>query len=142
MTRDPKYIDEGDLGELIDASRNRAVLSYLSQNQLSCHSDVADMLFRSTEKCGEWLAFSPSFRQLKYVALVTNRTAFALGIGQRSICYRLPEILRTIAFSTGATEAREIGTNWVRFELFRVDWPTPDLPFWTLRAYVATREDK
>jgi hypothetical protein len=142
VSRNPKCIDGGDLAELIDACRNRDVAMYLAQQRPSCHSDTGDALIRSAEPCGDWIAFSPSFRQCGYVALVTNRTVFALGIGQRSVCYRVPQILRATALATGATEADEIGRSWVRFELFRADWPTPDLPFWTRRAYAAARDEE
>src|SRR6185295_18255780 len=95
----------------------------------------------SAEKCGDVVAFSPSFRQCRYVALVADRRLFALGIGQQGIYYRLPPTLRSVALASGATAGAEIGDDdWVRFELFRVDWPAPDLPFWTLRAYAAARE--
>ena len=89
--------------------------------------------------CGDWVAFSPSFRQCLYVVLITDRVAFALGHGQRSVCYRLPDPLRATALATGAVAAADIGDDWVRFELYRPDWPAPDLPFWTLKAYAAVR---
>lgn len=137
---DPRYIDGGDLNALIDGPRNQDVSAYLTQHRPSCHSDTGEALIRSAEQCGEWVAFSPSFQQCGFVVLVTNRTVFALGMGQRSACYRLPGGLRTTALATGAVEAGEIGGNWVRFELFRADWPNPDLAFWTLKAYAAARD--
>jgi hypothetical protein len=133
------HVDGGDLAELVDPGVNAEVIAYLAEHRPSCHSDTGDALIRSAEKCGEWLAFSPSFGQCLYVALVTDRRIFALGIGQRSVLYRLPEELRSTALATGATDAAAIGANWVRFQLFRADWPTPDLAFWTLRAYAAAR---
>jgi hypothetical protein len=136
-----RSVDGGDLGDLVDAGHDPDALRYLSEQRPSCHSDTADALIRAAAQCGEWVVYSPSFQQLRYVALVTNRRIFALGLGQRSVCYRLPPRLRTIALHTGATAAGDIGTDWVRFELFRTDWPTPDLPFWTLRAYAAARAD-
>jgi hypothetical protein len=144
MTTTPgnRYVDGGDLSEFVDADYNRDAVRYLSEHRPSCHSDTGDALIRAAaEKCGEWIVYSPSFQQCRYVALVTNRRVFALGIGQGSVCYRLPQKLYAIALQTGATGAGEIGTDWVRFDLFRADWPTPDLPFWTLRAYAAARED-
>jgi hypothetical protein len=143
MTTPPgtRCVDGGNLSELVDADHNHDVVRYLAEHRPSCHSDTGQALLRAaTEKCGEWVAYSPSFLQLRYVALVTNRRIFALGIGQSSICYRLSQEAYPIALQAGATEAGEIGTDWVRFALFRADWPTPDLPFWTLRAYAAARE--
>jgi hypothetical protein len=139
MARNPKCIEGGNLAELIDAARNVDVVSYLAEHRPSCHSDTGDALIRAAERCGEWAAFSPSFQQCRYVALITNRTIFALGLGQRSVCYRVPTSLEETALSTGAVGAGEIGSNWVRFELFRAEWPMPDLVFWTLRAYGAAR---
>jgi len=141
MTRELKRIDGGDLSELLDSGRNGAVVAYLARLQPSCHSDPAGALIEAAAaKCGDWIAFSPSFREYKYLALITNRTVFALGIGMNCVCYQVPKRLHTTALATGAVEANEIGPNWVRFELFRSDWPTPDLPFWTLRSYAAARE--
>ena len=138
--RNPKCIEGGDLNALIDLPRNQDVAQYLARHRPSCHSDPGEALIRSAEKCGDWVAFSPSFRQCAFVALLTNRTVFALAMGQRSVCYRLPGELRARALVTGAVQAGEIATDWVRFELFRPDWPRPDLPFWTLRAYGAARD--
>lgn len=91
----------------------------------------------AAEKCGDWVAYSPSFFQCRYVALIANRRIFALGVGQRSVCYRLSPPLFAIALQTGAVAAGDIGPDWVRFDLFRPDWPAPDLPFWALKAYRA-----
>lgn len=140
MSKTVPYRDGGDLAGLVDAADNADVVGYLAETRPSCHSDVGDLLLRTAERCGDWLAYSPSFGQCRYVALIANRRIFALGIGQRSACFRLPPESRVIALQTGGVEATEIGGDWVRFELFRPDWPSPDLPFWTLRAYAAARE--
>ena len=142
MSGEIPYKDGGNLDDLVDAARNREVLEYLQTRRPSCHSDCGDALLRAAaEKCGEWQAYSPSFRQCLYVALITGRRIFALGLGQRSVCLRLPPKLQEIALQTGAVDAAEIAPGWVRFELFRADWPTPDLTFWTLQAYAAARQD-
>ena len=117
----------------------RSVVAYLDGLRPSCHSDTGDALIRSAERCGAWVAFSPSFQQYRYVALVTDRLVFALGLGLSAIVYRLPPPMHAIALATGGVEASEIGSDWVRFELFRADWPPPDLLFWTLKAYAAAR---
>jgi hypothetical protein len=137
-----RYVDGGELSELVDAGSNRDAIRYLSEHQPSCHSDTGEALIGAAAgKCGDWVVYSPSFQQCRYVALVTNRKVFALGLGQRSVCYRLGQPLYAVALKTGATGAGEIGTDWVRFDLFRADWPAPDLPFWTLKAYAAARAD-
>jgi hypothetical protein len=133
-------VDGGDLEALLDRGPNRRALAYLALCRPSCHSDTGSALIQAAEKCGDWIAFSPSFNQCRYVALITGRRIFALGLGQRSACFRLPRALRKTARATGASRAREIGPDWVSFSLFEADWPAVDLPFWTLRAYAAARE--
>jgi hypothetical protein len=140
MVPDDRYVDGGELADLIDPAANADVAAYLAQFRPSCHSDTGEALMRSAEQCGDWVAFSPSFQQCRYVALVTNRTVFALGLGQQSVLYHLRRPLHRTALATGAVEAPEVGPDWVRFEIFRADWPTPDLAFWTLKAYASARE--
>ena len=133
-------MDGGDVEALLEAGANREVLAYLSEHRPSCHSDAGSALMEAAEGCGEWIAFSPSFAQCRYVALITRRRIFALGLGQRSACFRLPGALRGAALVTGATPASEIGNDWVSFSLFEAGRPAPDLPLWTRRAYAAARE--
>jgi len=135
-----QIVDGGDLEDLLDPGPNRQVLAYLAVFRPSCHSDTGSALVEAAEKCGEWIAFSPSFAQCGYLALITRRRIFALGLGQRSACFRLPRALRKTALASGASRAPELGTEWVSFSLFKADWPAVDLPFWTLRAYAAARE--
>ena len=135
-----RVVESGDLEGLVEAGFNRDVLAYLAQHRPSCHSDTGSALIEAAEKCGDWIAFSPSFAQCRYVALVTRRRVFALGRGQRSACFRLPGALGRTALATGAVPAPEIGSDWVSFALFEADRPAPDLPFWTLRAYAAARK--
>jgi hypothetical protein len=77
------------------------------------HPGALAALLRAGEKCGDWVAYSPSFERYRYVALVTQRRIFALGIGQRSACYRLSQALRTTALQTGAVAEGAIGPEWV-----------------------------
>jgi hypothetical protein len=140
MARELRFVDGVDLGTVADADVNGEVFAYRAAHRPSCHSDTGDALIRSAERCGDWVAYSPSFQQCRYVALVTRGRIFALGIGQRSVLYRVPDHFLRTALASGAALAAEIGPNWVRFELFRADWPAPDLAFWTLHAYAAARE--
>jgi len=137
---DARFVEEVDIASLVDAKPNRDVLAYLKKHEPSCHSDTGEQIFRAANKCGDCTIFSPSFASFRYVALITNHRVFALGVGQFSACYRLPTDLRATALETGAVAAPEIGADWVRFELFQPNRPSPDLPFWTLRAYTAARE--
>jgi len=69
MARSDQYVHGGDLADLIDPAGNSHVAAYLAEFRPSCHSDTGDALIRSAEQCGDWVAFSPSFKQCRYVAL-------------------------------------------------------------------------
>ena len=144
MTAASRLVDGGELDALVDVAdvANRDVLAWLAAQRPSCHDGVGEALLRSAERCGEWVAYSPSFASYRYVALVTARRVFALGLGLRSVGYRLPASLRATALKSGAVAADDLGPVWVRFELFRADHPAPDLDFWTLKAYSSAREDR
>lgn len=143
MARLANLVEGGSLAEHVDIARNADVLAFLAKSNPSCHSDNCAVLLKAAiEKCGEWMAFSPSLQNYGYVALVTDRTVFALGFGQSIVSFRLPARLYPTAITTGATAAGEIGSKWVNIELFRPDWPDPDVPFWTLRAYAAARQQE
>lgn len=142
MTRLSNLIDGGSLQEHVDADRNRDVLAYLERAWPSCHSDNSSVLVKAAiDRCGEWLGYCPSLENYGYVALITNRVVFALGIGQSCVCFKLSDRLRATALTTGAAPAEEIGREWVTIQLFRPDWPDPDVPFWTLKAYSAARHN-
>lgn len=104
MAHEPRYVDGGGLGALIDPARNPGASAYLAQQQPSCHSDTGA---RSGEGCGDVVAYSPSFAQCRYVALITKGRVFALGLGQRNVGYRLPVTLRVTALATGASGERD-----------------------------------
>jgi hypothetical protein len=142
MNRLANLVEGDSLAELVDVDRNQDILSFLERVQPDCHSDNCQVLVDAAVKqCGEWIGFSPSFKSYGYTALITNRVIFSLAFGQRSVYFRLPDPFHEIALATGGVPANEIGWQWVEIELFRTNWPTPDVPFWTLKAYAAARQN-
>ncbi|MDB5336420.1 MAG: hypothetical protein JWN70_2039 [Planctomycetaceae bacterium] len=136
-----KHIHGGRLEDHVDAVRNQDVLAYLERTEPCCHSDNCSVLVNAaTAKCGDWFLYCPSIREYRYIALVTNRIVFALGLGMNALYFKVPERLYPMALGTGAAPVPEIGCNWVEIQLFRSDWPAPDIPFWTLKAYDAARQ--
>jgi hypothetical protein len=132
---------EGDITAHVDSHANADVLAYLDSHAPHCHSDVGEaLLAAATKRCGKWMAYSPSFAALRYVVLITERRIFALAHDIAFVCVRLPAASREIALESGAKPAPEIGMEWVRIQLFRREYPDPDLAFWVLRAYSTTRE--
>ena len=140
MSEASHFVNGGDLVELVDAGTSRDALAYVAEHRPSCHSDPGEALIQSASACEDWIAYSPSFENCLYVALVSRRTIFALGLGQRYVAYRLPEAPRATALAQGATQAPQIGPDWVRFELYQLHRPAVNLPWWTLGAYTAVWE--
>ncbi len=140
MSRHPNLVDQGVLSDYIDVAANRDAFEFLERTQPSCHSDNASILIDAAiSKCGEWIAYCPSFEQYRYIALVTNRNVFALGFGMGSVYFKVPDSLHPTALATGALPADQIGKHWVEIKLFRSEWPAPDVPFWTLKSYATAR---
>lgn len=131
MARDLRYVEGGDLERLVDPERNASVLGYLARHQPSCHSDAGEALLDAAAGHVAALAFSPSFGQSRYVAVIAHHTIVALALGMRSVCVRLPDATRATALAAGAALAPELGDAWVRFELFDLHRPSPDLAGFT-----------
>jgi hypothetical protein len=72
---------------------------------------------------------------------VTNDLVFCGAAGMVDTFWRLRAADFAIAIASGATPAA-IGPEWVRIELFRPDWPRPDLAHWAMRAYDYARTGK
>jgi hypothetical protein len=88
----------------------------------------------------EAISFLKDYRILgdlgKYKApyAVTADWVFCGAAGMAGTYWRLRRKDKTIALSTWALEA-PIGPEWVCIELFRPDWPKPDLAHWARKAY-------
>jgi hypothetical protein len=100
---------------------------------LSAHSDVASELVASLERLGEYeVRHAP--REYGAAFATTKDTVFCGAAGMNGTYWRLRAPDVGVALATGAVKA-PIGPEWVLIELFRSNWPKPDLPFWALRAY-------
>ncbi len=128
--------DGGELTDVMDRQAQPLFVNWLRTTRPSAHSDVGDALLRGADAvCDEWTAFSPSFRSCLYVALVAQRRAFALAWNMQtvSVCVSDPQV--AVALAQGCTRHEELGTGWVRFDLWLGPKPRPDLLFWLRAAY-------
>lgn len=107
---------------------------------LSAHSDVAEELFTSLRKLGEYERRAGS-REYAAPYVVTKNTVFCAAAGMSETYWRLRSTDIDVALATGA-EATELGPEWVKIQLFRSNWPKPDLAHWALRAYDFARTGK
>ena len=121
----------------LDLDENRAVLAYLADK--SAHSDIAEALYRATERLGDATYFCPDPAQYGYVAAHTGSTIFAFASGMNTIAFRLPASFVSRALASGGSTINDLA-GWAGFELFRSDWPSVDTRFWATQAYVWARD--
>lgn len=117
--------------------RNRAVLGFIEP--MSAHSDVGEALIGSLTAVGDAQVFCPDASNYRYLVVSTRGIIFALALGMGTVGYRLAPRFLEIALRTGAEPIEAAGPEWVKFELFRSDWPSVYLKFWTLKAYDGAR---
>jgi hypothetical protein len=125
------------LGEEERVMKNDHVIAFAEKGR-DAHPDTVERLLQSCSGLGEYAVIRLAPVAYSAVAIATNDTCFAVAHGV-SVCIRLPEILAQRAVRCGAEPEPELGPEWVAFELFRSDWPDPDLPFWLLKAYAEAR---
>ena len=106
----------------------------------SARDEVGSAFMDSLKPLGEY-EIRGELRTYKSPYAVTAHIVFGGAAGTSHISYRLGLDDRDIALTTGA-ENSEIGPEWVRLELFRPNWPKPDLTHWARRAYVFARTGK
>jgi hypothetical protein len=124
--------------EVLSSAVNDVVLGYL--RDLSAHSDVAEALLEAVAPLGDVQSYCPDLSQYRYVAVATRGVVFGFAVGMATVGFRLSPEFKLRALATGAEDLVQAGPEWVGIELFRNDWPDPDLKFWALRAYVYARE--
>jgi len=107
---------------------------------LSAHSDVAEALLEAVAPLGDVQSYCPDPSQYRYVAVATRGVVFGFAVGMGLIGFRLSPEFKSRALATGAADLSQAGPDWIGINVFRPDWPEPDLKFWALRAYVYARE--
>ena len=105
--------------------------------QRSARDEVGTALIESLKRLGEY-ELRGELRLCKSPYAVTSNIVFCGAAGTSDTFWRLAPEDRAIALATGADEAA-LGPEWVRVELFRPDWPRPDLAHWALKAYSFAR---
>ncbi|SRR5260221_14557799 len=126
--------------ELLDTARNRELFRFLAVTKPSAHSDLVDALLRvAAAALGDYQVICPLPASYSYTFLSTKGVGFALAHGMSALSIAVPQTLVRRALDTGATAEPRIGAQWITLELFRADWPQPDLHFWLLKAYSHAR---
>ena len=100
---------------------------------LAVHSDLFAEWRGALARLGEFeVRHAPQASGAAYA--ITKDFVFCGAAGMKHTYWRLRPNDIEIALATGAMAA-PFSSDWVLIELFRSDWPKPDLPFWALRAY-------
>ena len=104
--------------------------------------EVGMAVIDSLKKCGEY-EVRGDLRIYRSPYAVTANVVFCGAAGMCDTFWRLRPRDRAIALASGAAEAVIGPENWVRIELWRPNWPAPDLAHWALAAYdFARRGDR
>jgi hypothetical protein len=101
---------------------------------LSAHSDVFTEWRDAHKRLGDYELRYGAPGSSAAVYAITKNIVFSGVTNMNSTYWRLRPRDVSVALATGAVAA-PFSSDWVMIEVFRSDWPKPDLPFWALRAY-------
>ena len=114
---------EGFDGEL-DRPENQQMIAFLKLYQPSAHSDIVQLLVKSTEDLTSIKFYCPDTdNHAYYLAHTPDGVIFAAAIGLSALMYRLPKQSMSGALVKGGEIFKEIGEPWVSFNPF---WPDND----------------
>ena len=100
-----------------DTPENAEVLSFLSTNNPSAHSDVAEELLRSAEGVPGVRYYCPDSKGYAFVVIhLEDSTIVGLAYGQSALAFSLPGHLHAEACEQGGWAGEELGAGWIRFE--------------------------
>jgi len=110
-------------GEL-DRPENEQMISFLKQYQPSAHTDIVQLLVKSTSDLESIKFYCPDTdNHAYYLAHTPDGVIFAAAIGMSALMYRLPKQSMSGALVKGGEIFKEIGEPWVSFNPF---WPDDD----------------
>src|SRR5688572_6193715 len=124
----------------LDRAINRPVLAHLEN--LSAHSDIAEVLVRAVKPLGDVQIFCPDAATYRYILASTQGVVFGFAVGMDTVAFRLDARMKDRALATGAMAYPECGADWaaVVHHVSDSDWPKVDVEFWARKAYVYARE--
>ncbi len=113
-----------ELDDELDRSENRQMIDFLKLYQPSAHSDLVQLLVKSTEDLPDIKFYCPDTDNHAYYFVHTpDGVIFAAAIGMSALMFRLPKQSMSSALVKGGEIFKEIGEPWVSFNPF---WPDND----------------
>lgn len=124
----------------LNREENATLIEYLQKERPSAHSDMVELLVKSTDGLAAVTFFCPdSDNYAYYLAHTRGGVVFAAALGLSALAYRLPNQAISGALAKGGELFKELGNNWVMFNPF---WPERDnehrvqeLQHWCRLAY-------
>ena len=106
---------------MLDRPENETMINFLKQYQPSAHTDMVDLLVKSSELLPDVQFYCPDTdNHAYYVGHTSKGVMFAAAIGLSALMYRLPKSAMSGALVKGGEILKEVGDNWVSFNPF---WP-------------------
>lgn len=106
---------------LLDRPENESMILFLKQHQPSAHTDMVDLLVKSSELLPDVQFYCPDTdNHAYYLAHTEKGVMFAAALGLSALMFRLPKSAMSGAIVKGGEIIQELGDNWVSFNPF---WP-------------------
>ncbi len=117
-----EMIEEFD--DELDKPENQQMIDFLKLYQPSAHTDLVQLLVKSTEELPSIKFYCPDTdNHAYYLAHTPDGVIFAAAIGMSALMFRLPKQSMSGALVKGGEIFKEIGEPWVSFNPF---WPDVD----------------
>ena len=108
---------EGILGR----KENKVMIDFLQLHQPSAHTDMVELLVKTTELLPEVRFYCPDTdNHAYYIAHTEKGVIFAAAIGLSALIFRLPKSAMSGALVKGGEVLDGLTDNWVSFNPF---WP-------------------
>lgn len=106
---------------LLGRAENETMIRFLKQHLPSAHTDMVELLVRSTELLPNVQFYCPDTDNHAYYLAHTDKgVMFAAAIGLSALMFRLPRSAMSAALVKGGEILTEPGDNWLSFNPF---WP-------------------
>ena len=106
---------------LLGRPENESMINFLKQYQPSAHTDMVDILVKSSELLPDVQFYCPDTDNHAYYLAHTDKgVMFAAAIGLSALIFRLPMSAISGALMKDGEIFSELGDNWVSFNPF---WP-------------------
>lgn len=106
---------------LLDRPENSSMIEFLKKHQPSAHTDMVELLVKSTENLPDVHFYCPDTdNHAYYLAHTQDGIMFGAAIGLSALMYRLPKQAVSGSLVKGGEIFKDVGDSWISFNPF---WP-------------------